>query len=408
LNQAVDEARAALETELLALGVASLAEARDIAARRREAVTTRDSAAAALDHVLAGSSLAEFDARLAETAARLAANCDSADTPGSSLKELDTAAHRARVAERAAEDALSLVRDLVEDARHEASRAREAYIRAETELQRATVELDRAEGDLAEARWATGDDALREAERHAERVFANAAVAHEVARDAYLAVDPDTCQMHLDNAIDLVESTGQRRDTAQGELREVRALLADRAGIGLYEKREQAAAALDAGCARLARLERSAKAIVLLRDVLLRHRAATQAKYVAPFKERIERLGRIVLGQGLAVEVSPDLTIESRTVAGQTVPFASLSAGTQEQLGLLGRLVCAELVDPAEGAPVILDDSLGFADPGRLRALGVVLAAVGRTCQVILLTCQPDRFAHLGGAHVITLPPVPR
>jgi uncharacterized protein YhaN len=57
---------------------------------------------------------------------------------------------------------------------------------------------------------------------------------------------------------------------------------------------------------------------------------------------------------------------------------------------------------------LILDDSLGFADPERLRALGVVLAAVGRSAQVILLTCQPDRFSHLGGAHIVTLAPADR
>lgn len=52
------------------------------------------------------------------------------------------------------------------------------------------------------------------------------------------------------------------------------------------------------------------------------------------------------------------------------------------------------------GEPLILDDALGYSDPGRLEAMGAVLALAGRSCQVILLTCYPERYRHVGGAAI--------
>jgi hypothetical protein len=150
-------------------------------------------------------------------------------------------------------------------------------------------------------------------------------------------------------------------------------------------------------------MRRAAEAIKALRTTMLAHRAEAQKRYVAPFKEQIERLGRVVFGADFKVEISSDLAIVNRTLSDTTVPFGSLSTGTREQLALLGRLACAQLVDEKEGAPLVLDDTLGFSDPSRLSALNVVLADVGRSAQVVILTCQPERFSSIGGATVVHL-----
>ena len=111
----------------------------------------------------------------------------------------------------------------------------------------------------------------------------------------------------------------------------------------------------------------------------------------------------MIFGQGLSVEISENLEIVSRTLDGRTVAFDALSGGTKEQLALIGRLAVATLVDGESGAPVILDDAFGFSDAQRLAALNVILGNVGRTAQVILLTCQPDRFSSIGGAETVSL-----
>lgn len=89
-----------------------------------------------------------------------------------------------------------------------------------------------------------------------------------------------------------------------------------------------------------------------------------------------------------------------------TVPFAELSGGAKEQLGILARLAVARLVDPTQGVPVVIDDALGYSDPERLERMGEVLGATAgpdADLQVILLTCTPGRYSAVPGARTVRL-----
>jgi uncharacterized protein YhaN len=73
---------------------------------------------------------------------------------------------------------------------------------------------------------------------------------------------------------------------------------------------------------------------------------------------------------------------------------------------VIAALACAILVDPTgsesdAGAPVILDDVLGFADPVRLKRLGPVFAEAAKVAQVVLMTASPERYASIGDATVV-------
>jgi len=125
-------------------------------------------------------------------------------------------------------------------------------------------------------------------------------------------------------------------------------------------------------------------------------RDRARARYIAPLQERVQRLGRYVFGDDFQVDLDENLAIASRTANGRTVPFKDLSVGTKEQLDLISRLACALLVSQ-EGGPLILDDALGSTDKERLEAMGAVLSVAGRECQVIILTCMPERYQHVGG-----------
>ena len=126
---------------------------------------------------------------------------------------------------------------------------------------------------------------------------------------------------------------------------------------------------------------------------------------MAPFKEQIEQLGRIVFGPTLEVELDGDLRRAQRTLHGITLDVEQLSVGAREQLAVICRLGCAAIVSPGGGgAPVVIDDALGWSDPSRLQAMGAAIAAASRDCQVIVLTCTPGRYAHVGNAEVVRLP----
>ena len=93
----------------------------------------------------------------------------------------------------------------------------------------------------------------------------------------------------------------------------------------------------------------------------------------------------------------------SRTLNGETIVYDDLSIGAKEQIGILTRLAAARIVSSQEGVPLIIDDALGFSDPGRLQTMGAAIASAGDDCQIILLTCTPGRFMHVGNASVVRL-----
>jgi uncharacterized protein YhaN len=136
---------------------------------------------------------------------------------------------------------------------------------------------------------------------------------------------------------------------------------------------------------------------------MARHRDATRQRYADPFRLEVQRLGRLVFGEDFEVDVDSDLNIRTRTVSGRTVPYESLSGGAKEQLAIVARLAGATMVAKEDSVPVIIDDALGFTDPDRLTKMGAVFDAVGGDGQVIVLTCSPDRYASVGGAHHIEL-----
>lgn len=180
--------------------------------------------------------------------------------------------------------------------------------------------------------------------------------------------------------------------------------LRDHGEDGLAEDLQEAEADKDQAELELRRYQAHAAARKLLYETLRAEREAARRSYVAPLRREIENLGKIVFGPDFAVELDDlDLSVVSRTLRGRTIPYKSLSIGAQEQIALISRLACATIVAPDGGVPVIVDDALGNSDPQRLEAMGAVLAVAGRQSQIIVLTCQPDRYEHVGGAQIVRL-----
>jgi hypothetical protein len=183
------------------------------------------------------------------------------------------------------------------------------------------------------------------------------------------------------------------------------AVLADRLqhaqADGRYEEMEAAARLLEEAESELMSTKQRADAVGLLWRKLNEYRDAARQTYVRPLKEAIERLGSIVFGSGFEVQIGDDWAILSRTLHGKTLPFNDLSVGAREQLGVLTRLAAAQIVSRQGGVPLIIDDALGFSDPSRLETMGAAIAAAGKLCQIIILTCTPGRFTHVGSAEVV-------
>ncbi len=408
LDRRVTQAREAFEAALREADVDSLAAARSAHERRRDVAARLAAADASLREALDGAALDDLETRLATLDSRNrhatdedAAEASTSREDGHAPLDRDALEVAHDAARRAADDAdreATSSRADHDHAREALAAAAEASVRARQERESAEHEHERAAARLAAARSGSSDGSLEHGVVAAAESRDAAAVTATSARAAFEGASPETLDMELTNARELVESVD--RDLTRTDKRrvELQTLLDDRATEGIHDRRVDVEAALEVARATWQRLDRAAQAVALLKETLVRRRDDAQRHYVAPFKHRIDRLGKVVFGADFEVEVSTDLAIETRTLGGRTVPFTSLSGGAKEQLALLGRLACAQLVDVDEGAPVILDDTLGFSDPARLERLAVVLNDVGRTAQVVILTCQPRRFESVGGA----------
>ena len=248
------------------------------------------------------------------------------------------------------------------------------------------------------------------AERGAKFVAVSEAVTEQSRASATLQDrDPTSTRLQLRNAEALSQRLEDEARVIDEERVRLRTLL-ERGGADDLQQRHDETSSLEADLRRRhADMERLAAAAVLLHETFLRHRDLARLSYVAPYREQIEKLARLVFGTDVSIEIDPaDLSLISRTLAGRTIPFDSLSPGTKEQLAVLARLACAILVNPDgddadAGVPVILDDALGNTDPDRLRALAPAFSAAANRTQVIALASSPDRYGTVGNANVIRI-----
>ena len=431
LDADVQRAQSALERALRRDGVATCEDAEKSAELHRTAAAERQQAETELRALLSvdadvSLAIAELRTRVETLRARLQSEDEQSKDEQSQAAEQSEAAEPAEPADRGRPDAADLAElearssaadDRLEDAEHELTLAQQANTRAQERLTEAATasvrageshkamvgEHDRLTARVEADRRSLTDVALDECVDRAGESLQTAVEAAERAKRRLQDADAEQIELRAENARRLVQSTTAELDDVRTQRDELQGRLKLLAAEGIYDRLQAVRTDLVTAHEHLLRIDRAAQAVFALRETLLRHRDEAQQRYVAPFRKQIEQLGRSVFGRDFAVEVSPSLQITSRTLNGREIDFDSLSAGAREQLALIGRLACAQLVSSDDGAPVVLDDALGFADPDRLEMLNVVLSQLGGSAQVIVLTCQPRRFARIGGAKQVHL-----
>ncbi|KWX02103.1 hypothetical protein LI90_3142 [Carbonactinospora thermoautotrophica] len=406
LRQALDRARERYRTLCERGGVADLAQARQELERRRDVEQRLAAHREKLARELGGLTVEQLQAEHA----RLTARVGEYERTRPAHPPLPVDLEAARQAAGQAQDRARELRAALAEAEETARRSEQAADQREMEVRLAGQRIHDAEQRLDEARerlrTARAKEPDEELAARADQAQVAAAEADEewrAAADAFRDADPDTVQALLDNERELgkrlaarISACRQDRDKIAGRLEE--------AG-GAHEALDEARTRHAAAQRNHDDVRRRAEAASLLLRTLTKHRDEAHRAYIGPFRAELERLGRIVFGPDLALEIGDNLQITHRTLNGITVPFNELSSGAREQLCLCARLACAALVDERDGVPVIIDDALGYSDPERLRRLGAVFNAVGRRSQVIVLTCTPERYRTIGSATVVPLRP---
>jgi uncharacterized protein YhaN len=225
----------------------------------------------------------------------------------------------------------------------------------------------------------------------------------KAAESSLKALNPEKEFEFDKTAKESLERIQRRLKEADRELIEVSTRLKINGQEGLYDKLNVVQTMFERAMYKDASLRKRVAAAKLLYETMRQERNNARHAYVAPLKERLEALGRLVFDETLHVEVSDNLQIVSRTLQDATVDFDSLSGGAKEQLSLILRLACAMIVAKDGGAPLMLDDTLGYTDPDRLLLMGAVLAKAAKECQIVIFTCIPDRYSNIGAAKEIVM-----
>lgn len=399
-----DEARAAYEAVTRQAGVTNVVAARNANRQLRNAEVNRREAQIHMQHELDGLSVEQLVGDIAVHSQQV-----DAHHPDSSLPKNPEQAQALSSARKTESDSAQLLvvkrEEIVQSAtlaRHGAEIAAGAI---DTNLRQTAQQLEEVETALRTARSQVPDDILRTELKEAQTATEDAQRASNEARTKLQATNPELLrdqkeevQTERDRVADRQEYHQQRRDELRGRL--------DQAGsLGLKTQLDDAEQRYQAAERENARIGQQAKAVALLSSVIAAHRQAARNRHAVPFQQRIEQLGRVVYGAGFSVEIDDTLEVKTRTLEGITLPVEQLSVGAQEQLSVICRLACAALVSPEDGgAPLIMDDALGWSDPKRLKRMGEVFAdAAQEQCQVILLTCTPGRYADVPNTTVHTL-----
>jgi len=318
---------------------------------------------------------------------------------GAAKKELRSAEGDLQKANKAWEEA----RTELDAARKVRDGLRERHQKVRVELDLKAEELTRAEDELVRSRKITSDDDLESEHSKSTKLVHTEEENVKSAETDLRDKEPDRVKALAETAKGSLGTVEKKREAAQKENTEVGTRLKVFGEEGLHEKLHAAQSHLDHMRQENAAMIRRAQAARLLYVTMKEERDKARRAYLAPLKEKIERLGRLVFNNSFEVEVTEDLSVASRAMDGSNVRFESLSGGTKEQISMISRLACAMTVSKDGGGSLILDDALGYTDPERLKLMGAVLAKAGKECQIIILTCVPDRYSNIGEATVVRL-----
>ncbi|MGO9385328.1 MAG: AAA family ATPase [Mycobacterium sp.] len=393
---AQDELAAALK----AADVVDLAAARCAYQRRRELQGTRDQLTATVAGLCGDEQIDELRSRLAQFRAGQPAEPDLVAMDITAARAQLDAAEAARVAAQGECEARRRTAAAADGTLAELS-TRATVLQNTLETQRS--ELQAATDRLAQERMSVSDEDLASAADAAMQQANTAERRVTELADELAAAEPDAVAAELADATEAAESLHERYEDAARALREIGIELSVFGSEGRQGKLDAAETEREHAASQHNRVGGRARAARLLRSVMSRHRDTTRQRYVEPYRTELQRLGRPVFGPSFEVDIDSDLCVRSRTLDGVTVPYESLSGGAKEQLGILARLAGAALVAKEDTVPVVVDDALGFTDPDRLAKMGEVFDAVGAHGQVIVLTCSPDRYDGVKGAHRIDL-----
>jgi energy-coupling factor transporter ATP-binding protein EcfA2 len=252
---------------------------------------------------------------------------------------------------------------------------------------------DRVVKALAMARQERSDDVLTTNLANAQGTVNGVVSKRDIAKVAYDEADPERVSAGILSAEKVLGNHERNLQRIRDDVNKLNARLEINGEGGLEEEYQKAQRDTFLALDGVGRFKRRAKAAELLYETLSECREDAQRSYVAPLKSEIERLGKVIFGGEFRVVIDENLSVEGRVLNGTTIPYASLSSGAKEQIGILQRLATARIVGKG-GVPLLLDDAVAYTDNIRQETLASVLGFASADTQTIIITCSPERYAY--------------
>ncbi len=335
---------------------------------------------------------------------RVEASLDSLAFDDEPIPELEDSLQREQHRHEEARDALATAEARAVTAHGHAREAQELAAQAERSWIEQNARKDTLSAQLRVVSEAEGDEALREAAQAAQTALSEARAVWESASQACDRAKPAVRRADRDRErVGLAEVT-RALAALREECARDKGTLDGRLGEGYRDRLNEAETARAEASEKLARIEREAKAVKLLRETAERAYAEAQGALMEPVYREAAPLLQIIR-PGTTFHMNRDtMQLEQVLRDGFEEDFKDLSGGAREQLAVVVRIALAKVFARQQRAlPLILDDILGWTDDRRLRAMLNVLERTAQDLQVILLTCHPNRFRGLSGAQTYAL-----
>jgi len=417
-REALRNARATLQAGLDAFGLASVAKAAEMVARRSDLQ----------------SDLARAEAALAEQDADALTEALSAAEEELAAAAASVERHKEQVADAPEPAQLAQARtwrDQEADALRSVESTEQTRKSARDTLQQAQAELDgeltglRAEiaederqltGSQAQLQYLLdqhGDDATRDqALDDARTIRQRADTELADTRERLGALQPDLLEADRDRLQRALDETERQRQAASTARAVSEAALRSDGTTDPSAALAQAQARLAAANAHLAAVRRKAQAIALVNRLFQDEQRALADRFSQPLAHKISGYLQSLFGADAeAVVRFEDNRLQGiqlvRSAQHAAEPFDVLSGGTREQVAAAVRLAIAELLSADHGnvLPVVFDDAFAYADPERVQTLQRMLdLGASRGLQIIVLSCNPADYAALGARQVSLKP----
>ena len=409
------EAAANLGGRLLALGFATIEEARQASAAR-QALEAEIGGKEGSIRDLAGDApqrkLEMLEQSITTTAARIEQQSPEGFTPPADLEaavrgkqQVDTESDALMTGMASANAQVAAARQFLDNARAAKRRAEDAIHAQREEIQSLQLKRDMLVGRHGSDRAGS----LRERER-----------ASQVARETYAEtcrrlaeLQPEILQQDEIRLEQSLVNLRSQKQAAETKKQIAKATLQFNGSSDPKADLEHATVAHRLAEAKHLQARQEAEAVGLLKRLFEKQQAAVAAQFAAPLASRVADYLRPLYGNDTSVAVEyrdgrfNAVTISRPALGNVPFSFAQLSGGGREQVAAAFRLAMAEILAEDHGGclPVVFDDAFVNSDPGRIRDLHRVLhLGATRGLQIVVLSSNADNYATLGATTVVALP----